>query len=109
MAEMFYRPVEPEPVSTGVGKVFRFSLGACLNIKKEFSMKIIISIFSGLLFFTSGLYSEDRQDLVVYTYDSFNSDWGPGPKIEKAFENICNCDVRFVTAGDGAALLAKLR
>ena len=109
MAEMFYRPVEPEPVSTGVGKVFRFSLGACLNIKKEFSMKIIISIFSGLLFFTSGLYSEDRQNLVVYTYDSFNSDWGPGPKIEKAFENICNCDVRFVTAGDGAALLAKLR
>jgi hypothetical protein len=24
MAEMFNRPVEPEPVSTGVGKVFRF-------------------------------------------------------------------------------------
>ena len=28
MAEMFYRPVEPEPVNTGVGKVFRISLGA---------------------------------------------------------------------------------
>ena len=106
---MFYRPVEPEPASTGVGKVFRVSLGAYLCIKKEFSMKLIISIFTALLFCTSVVYSEDNRDLVVYTYDSFNSDWGPGPKIEKAFENICDCDVRFVTAGDGAALLAKLR
>jgi thiamine transport system substrate-binding protein len=61
------------------------------------------------VFFTSVLHSEVRQNLVVYTYDSFNSDWGPGPQLEKAFENICDCDLKFVTAGDGAALLAKLR
>ena len=72
-------------------------------------MKIILSIFTGLVFFTSVLHSEVRQNLVVYTYDSFNSDWGPGPQLEKAFENICDCDLKFVTAGDGAALLAKLR
>ena len=72
-------------------------------------MKIILSIFIGLVFFTSVLHSEVRQNLVVYTYDSFNSDWGPGPQLEKAFENICDCDLKFVTAGDGAALLAKLR
>ena len=72
-------------------------------------MKLIISIFTGFLMFTSVLHSEERQNLVVYTYDSFNSDWGPGPQIEKAFENICSCDLNFVTAGDGAALLAKLR
>ncbi len=40
-------------------------------------MKIILSIFTGLVFFASVLHSEDRQNLVVYTYDSFNSDWGP--------------------------------
>ena len=72
-------------------------------------MKIILSIFTGLVFFASMLHSEVRQNLVVYTYDSFNSDWGPGPQLEKAFENICDCDLKFVTAGDGAALLAKLR
>ena len=72
-------------------------------------MKLIISLFTGFFILTSVLHSEDRQNLVVYTYDSFNSDWGPGPKIEKAFENICGCDLKFVTAGDGAALLAKLR
>lgn len=48
-------------------------------------------------------------ELTVYTYDSFVSDWGPGPQIEKAFEAECGCDLKFVAAGDGAELLAKLR
>ena len=30
------------------------------------------------------------QDLVVYTYDSFSADWGPGPVVKKAFEADCN-------------------
>jgi thiamine transport system substrate-binding protein len=47
--------------------------------------------------------------LTVYTYDSFVSDWGPGPQIETAFEAECGCDLQFVGAGDGAALLARLR
>lgn len=47
--------------------------------------------------------------LSVLTYDSFASEWGPGPEIERAFEAICGCDVQFTTAGDGAALLARLQ
>jgi len=47
--------------------------------------------------------------LTVYTYDSFVSDWGPGPAIEAAFEAECGCDLQFVGAGDGAALLARVR
>ena len=47
--------------------------------------------------------------LDVYTYDSFASEWGPGPAIEQGFEATCGCDLRFVTAGDGAAVLARLQ
>lgn len=47
--------------------------------------------------------------LTVYTYDSFVTDYGPGPAIEKAFEATCGCDLRLVAAGDGAALLGRLR
>jgi thiamine transport system substrate-binding protein len=47
--------------------------------------------------------------LTVLTYDSFTSEWGPGPAIEKAFEAECACDLKFVPAGDGAALLARVR
>jgi thiamine transport system substrate-binding protein len=47
--------------------------------------------------------------LTVYTYDSFIPDWGPGPAIEAAFEEVCGCDLQFVGAGDGAAVLSRIR
>lgn len=47
--------------------------------------------------------------LTVLTYDSFATEWGPGPAVEKAFEADCACDLQFVTAGDGAALLARVQ
>jgi thiamine transport system substrate-binding protein len=47
--------------------------------------------------------------LTVLTYDSFTPEWGPGPAIEKGFEATCGCDVQYVTAGDGAAVLARLK
>jgi thiamine transport system substrate-binding protein len=47
--------------------------------------------------------------LTVLTYDSFTSEWGPGPLVEKAFEADCACDLRFLPAGDGAALLARVQ
>lgn len=47
--------------------------------------------------------------LTVLTYDSFVSEWGPGPKVEAAFEATCACDLQFVGAGDGAALLARVQ
>ncbi|MEP3442449.1 MAG: thiamine ABC transporter substrate binding subunit [Sulfitobacter sp.] len=51
----------------------------------------------------------ETPELTVFTYDSFVSDWGPGPAIEKAFEETCGCDLKLVGMGDGAALLARLK
>ncbi|MEL6642783.1 MAG: thiamine ABC transporter substrate binding subunit [Pseudomonadota bacterium] len=64
-------------------------------------------IAAGLLAATPAL--ADLPVLTVYTYDSFTSDWGPGPAVEAAFEETCGCDLQFVGAGDGAALLARVR
>lgn len=47
--------------------------------------------------------------LVVYTYDSFASDWGPGPKIKKAFEEKCGCELELVALDDGVSILNRLR
>jgi thiamine transport system substrate-binding protein len=47
--------------------------------------------------------------LTVYTYDSFVSEWGPGPKIEAAFEKSCDCDVKWVAVADGVAMLNRLK
>jgi thiamine transport system substrate-binding protein len=53
--------------------------------------------------------AQDLPELTIYTYESFVSDWGPGPAIAANFEETCDCRVRFVGAGDGAALLGRLR
>ncbi len=65
-------------------------------------------IAAGLLTATSAMAAEKPQ-LTVYTYDSFVSDWGPGPKVEEAFEAICECDLKLVGVEDGAALLSRIR
>ena len=65
-------------------------------------------IATGLVAAATGAAAQ-TPELTVYTYDSFVSDWGPGPQIETAFEEVCGCDLRFVGAGDGAALLSRVR
>ncbi|WP_047047379.1 thiamine ABC transporter substrate binding subunit [Vibrio mexicanus] len=47
--------------------------------------------------------------LTIYTYDSFAADWGPGPKVEAAFEAKCGCDINFVALDDGVSILNRLR
>lgn len=50
----------------------------------------------------------DGPVLTVYTYDSFATEWGPGPAIQAGFEAECDCSLRVVPVGDGAALLSRL-
>jgi len=47
--------------------------------------------------------------LTVYTYDSFTSDWGPGPQVKKAFEAKCNCKLELVGLEDGVSMLNRLK
>ncbi|WP_218742510.1 thiamine ABC transporter substrate binding subunit [Vibrio parahaemolyticus] len=56
---------------------------------------------------TSAFAAENT--LTIYTYDSFAADWGPGPKIEQAFEAKYGCDVNFVALDDGVSILNRLR
>ncbi|NBR40299.1 MAG: thiamine ABC transporter substrate-binding protein, partial [Alphaproteobacteria bacterium] len=42
-------------------------------------LKYILTITLTLGMLTTGAKSEDKPELVIYTYDSFASEWGPGP------------------------------
>ena len=59
--------------------------------------------------FVASMAAAETPVLNILTYDSFVSEWGPGPAIEKAFEATCGCDLKFTGAGDGAALLARVQ
>jgi thiamine transport system substrate-binding protein len=69
-------------------------------------MKTLPMIVGILL--ASPTLAADKPVLNVYTYDSFATEWGPGPAIEAGFEATCACDLRWTTAGDGAALLSRV-
>jgi thiamine transport system substrate-binding protein len=65
-----------------------------------------ILIFS--LFFVISLKVFSKETLTIYTYDSFVSDWGPGPIIEKKFEEKFNQDINFISVDSAATLLTKI-
>ncbi|MCB1310352.1 MAG: thiamine ABC transporter substrate binding subunit [Sedimentitalea sp.] len=67
----------------------------------------LLALTAGVLWASAAL--AETPELTVYTYDSFVSDWGPGPAIEAGFEETCGCDLKLVGTGDGAALLARLK
>ena len=63
-----------------------------------------------LIFFTTLIisFSTYAEKLTIYTYDSFISEWGPGPIIEKIFNEKYNTDIEFVAVDSAATLLNKI-
>jgi thiamine transport system substrate-binding protein len=47
-------------------------------------------------------------EVVVWTYDSFNSEWGPGPEVKKRFEAETGITLTWVNHGDAGAVLTRL-
>ncbi len=48
------------------------------------------------------------QELTIWTYDSFISEWGPAAEIADAFTKTYGIKLHFVSKGDGGALLSSL-
>ncbi|ASM96037.1 thiamine ABC transporter substrate binding subunit [Vibrio vulnificus] len=69
---------------------------------------IALASITSMIGVSSSALAADKT-LTIYTYDSFASDWGPGPTVEKAFEAQCGCDVNFVALDDGVSILNRLR
>ena len=65
--------------------------------------KIII-----ITLFTLSSHLNAKETLIIGTYDSFSSEWGPGPEIELKFEEICNCDVQYVATNQAGSLNSNI-
>ncbi len=73
-------------------------------------MKKIISLtLLTTLMLVSAAWSKDTPTLTVYSYDSFTSDWGPGPKLKQNFEKQYDSHVKFITFEDGVTMFNRLR
>lgn len=53
-------------------------------------------------------FTDTRETLVVYSYDSFASEWGAGPSIVAEFEAEYGINVELHAPGDGVVVLSQL-
>ena len=71
----------------------------------------IMRIVSFIIGFLSVIHPalSDKPVLTVYTYDSFTSDWGPGPAVKSKFEETCECDLKFVGLDSSIGILGRIQ
>ena len=60
------------------------------------------------LFLTIWASAFAKEKLIVGTYDSFTTEWGPGLEIEKMFEEICECDLEYIATSQAGTLTNNL-
>ena len=67
-----------------------------------------ITIFIVTLLFSISINAQSEKKLTIYTYDSFVSEWGPGPIIENIFEEKYNAEIELIAVDSAATLLNKV-
>jgi len=65
---------------------------------------IAVLLLSGF----AGCKKEKSAELVIWTYDSFNSEWGPGPEASKVFEEKTGIKITWVSHGDAGEIVSRL-
>ncbi|RNF52278.1 thiamine ABC transporter substrate binding subunit [Marinomonas hwangdonensis] len=82
-----------------------------LPFKTLFSTSLLTLGTAFVVSFSSLTFAESPSNgtLNVYTYDSFSSDWGPGPKIKANFEKECACELNFVALDSSVGILSRVQ
>ena len=103
-----FSPFESYQHTGDLNDVFRFP--ECNKLIRRLFMKIkalqLPGILLGMILFGSSPLL-GQPDLTLYTYDSFNSEWGPGPVVFKRFEEKCRCILKVVAPGDSGSMLNR--
>ncbi len=73
---------------------------------KKIILILLIASFLYILFSCSKNNKED--ELVIYAYDSFLSEWGTGPKVFPIFEEKYNIKIKTISSGDSGQVLSRL-
>ena len=92
---------QPDPDNTGGG-----------SMKARLFLFSILTVF---VFFASPVFAGGSKDsvsrsekLVIYTYDSFISEWGAGPELTRLFEKKTGIKCTMIDEGDGSQILSRV-
>lgn len=82
-------------------------------MKQNHTIKILFILIMVCSLFISCKKSKKEVDqkrlsqVIVYTYDSFSGEWGPGPEIARLFFEKTGLNVVYSDCGDGVEILSK--
>ena len=68
---------------------------------------LFVFIFTSLLISCMGKNNSDN-NIIIWTYDSFNSEWGPAPKVSESFKKKTGITITWVNHGDANEVLSRL-
>lgn len=71
-------------------------------------LKYILTTAATIFLAMPTTHAADKPELTVYTYDSFASEWGPGPQIKAEFEKTCNCTLTFIGLESSVGILSRI-
>lgn len=81
-------------------------------VKKYKFLILSVVCLLGLRYFVDRVKSKTqaviKPQLIIYSYSSFVSKWGPGPIIKRKFEEKCHCKVELREADDARMLIQRL-
>ncbi|MDR2375310.1 MAG: thiamine ABC transporter substrate-binding protein [Treponema sp.] len=71
-------------------------------------LAFVFTVVVGSPLFSTGRVDSASREVVIWTYDSISSEWGPGPAVSQDFLERTGITVRWVSHGDAGELLARL-
>ncbi|HVW91891.1 MAG TPA: thiamine ABC transporter substrate binding subunit [Devosia sp.] len=74
-----------------------------------FKHTFVAAVLALLALPLAGAQAADKPTLTVYTYQSFASDYGPGPALKQGFEAECSCTLAFVPVDSAIGALRRIQ
>lgn len=77
-------------------------------VRKFFAVFIPVLLLVASFLYLYKKESINEKTITVYTYSSFVSDWGPGPKLKELFFQKTGIKVNFIDAGEAAIIIQRV-
>lgn len=78
-----------------------------LNWTKFVLVSILLTLLVCSLFGCKKTDDQRSKQVIIYAYDSFSGEWGPGPEIARLFKEKTGMEVIFADCEDGGQVLSK--
>ena len=78
-----------------------------LNWTKSVLVSILLTLLLCSLFGCKKTDDQRSKQVIIYAYDSFSGEWGPGPEIARLFKEKTGMEVIFADCEDGGQVLSK--